>query len=142
MTRSSRARTGARGEDAVAPGQLSAQGWRELVRRAAKHVVRARLHFLRRGCVLRRPVRRPSAGDRALGLPLDLGRTTRLYTKAQRVALGLRDGGCTARGCETTASGCHATTTIRGRGTASPTWPTAGSCAHGTTAWPTTPAVS
>jgi hypothetical protein len=40
--------------------------------------------------------------------PLDLGRTTRLYTKAQRTALGLRDGGCTARGCETTASGCHA----------------------------------
>ena len=40
--------------------------------------------------------------------PLDLGRTARLYTKAQRIALGLRDGGCTARGCETTASGCHA----------------------------------
>ena len=40
--------------------------------------------------------------------PLDLGRTARLYNKAQRVALGLRDGGCTARGCETTASGCHA----------------------------------
>ena len=41
-------------------------------------------------------------------LPLDLGRTARLYTKAQRIALGLRDSGCTARGCETTASGCHA----------------------------------
>ena len=40
--------------------------------------------------------------------PLDLGRRTRLYTKAQRIALGLRDGGCTARGCETSASGCHA----------------------------------
>ncbi len=40
--------------------------------------------------------------------PLDLGRTARLYTKAQRIALGLRDGGCTARDCETTASGCHA----------------------------------
>jgi hypothetical protein len=40
--------------------------------------------------------------------PLDLGRATRLFTKAQRIALGLRDGGCTARGCETTASGCHA----------------------------------
>ena len=40
--------------------------------------------------------------------PLDLGRAARLYTKAQRVALGLRDGGCTARGCETSASGCHA----------------------------------
>ncbi|KQV77326.1 hypothetical protein ASC64_00245 [Nocardioides sp. Root122] len=40
--------------------------------------------------------------------PLDLGRTARLFTRAQRIALGLRDGGCTARGCETTASGCHA----------------------------------
>ena len=39
---------------------------------------------------------------------LDLGRTSRFYSKAQRIALGLRDGGCTARGCETTASGCHA----------------------------------
>ncbi|MDZ5660640.1 DUF222 domain-containing protein [Nocardioides sp. S-58] len=40
--------------------------------------------------------------------PLDLGRTARLFTKAQRVALGLHDHGCTARGCDTTASGCHA----------------------------------
>lgn len=40
--------------------------------------------------------------------PLDLGRTARLFTKAQRIALGLRDGGCTAKGCETSASGCHA----------------------------------
>ncbi|MBS2937715.1 DUF222 domain-containing protein [Nocardioides sp. J2M5] len=42
------------------------------------------------------------------GQVLDLGRTRRLFSKAQRIALGLRDGGCTARGCETTASGCHA----------------------------------
>ena len=40
--------------------------------------------------------------------PLDLGRQARLFTKAQRIALGLRDGGCTAQGCETSASGCHA----------------------------------
>lgn len=40
--------------------------------------------------------------------PLDLGRSARLYSRAQRIALGLRDGGCTARGCETSASGCHA----------------------------------
>ncbi|WP_165354233.1 HNH endonuclease signature motif containing protein [Nocardioides glacieisoli] len=40
--------------------------------------------------------------------PLDLGRVRRLFTQAQRIALGLRDGGCTAKGCETTASGCHA----------------------------------
>ena len=42
------------------------------------------------------------------GQVLDLGRTKRLFTKPQRIALGLRDRGCTARGCETTASGCHA----------------------------------
>jgi hypothetical protein len=42
------------------------------------------------------------------GRVLDLGRTRRLFTKSQRIALGLRDGGCTAKGCETTASGCHA----------------------------------
>ncbi len=41
-------------------------------------------------------------------VPLDMGRTARLFTKSQRIALGLRDGGCTARGCETSASGCHA----------------------------------
>ncbi|KRE97436.1 hypothetical protein ASG76_01555 [Nocardioides sp. Soil774] len=40
--------------------------------------------------------------------PIDLGRAARLFTRAQRIALGLRDGGCTARGCETSASGCHA----------------------------------
>ena len=41
-------------------------------------------------------------------VPLNMGRAARLFTKAQRIALGLRDGGCTARGCETSASGCHA----------------------------------
>jgi hypothetical protein len=41
-------------------------------------------------------------------VPLDMGRRTRLFTRPQRIALGLRDGGCTARGCETSASGCHA----------------------------------
>ena len=40
--------------------------------------------------------------------PLDMGRMRQLFTKAQRIALGLRDGGCTARGCETSSSGCHA----------------------------------
>ena len=49
VTRSSRERTSARGDDALAPGQLSAQSWRELVRRAAKHMVGARLHFLSAG---------------------------------------------------------------------------------------------
>jgi hypothetical protein len=40
--------------------------------------------------------------------PLDLGRAARFFNKAQRIAFALRDGGCTARGCETSASGCHA----------------------------------
>jgi hypothetical protein len=40
--------------------------------------------------------------------PLDMGRLRRLFTKAQRIALALRDRGCTARGCATSASGCHA----------------------------------
>ncbi|MBS2937237.1 DUF222 domain-containing protein [Nocardioides sp. J2M5] len=42
------------------------------------------------------------------GQLLDLGRSRRLFSKAQRIALGLRDGGCTTRGCETTAAGCQA----------------------------------
>ena len=45
---------------------------------------------------------------RSRSVVLDLGRTTRLFTRSQRIALGLRDGGCTAKGCETSASGCHA----------------------------------
>lgn len=36
-------------DDAVAPGQLSAQSWRELVRRAGRHVVESRLPFLSAG---------------------------------------------------------------------------------------------
>lgn len=40
--------------------------------------------------------------------PLDLGRSARLFSRPQRIALVLRDRGCTARGCETSASGCHA----------------------------------
>jgi hypothetical protein len=39
---------------------------------------------------------------------LDLGRRQRLFTKAQRIALLVRDGGCTAEGCQTTAWFCHA----------------------------------
>lgn len=33
-------------------------------------------------------------------MPLDVGRKRRFHTKAQRVAMGIRDGGCTAAGCD------------------------------------------
>ena len=39
---------------------------------------------------------------------LDLGRQRRFHSKAQRIALGLRDGGCTAVGCDRPPAGCHA----------------------------------
>jgi hypothetical protein len=40
--------------------------------------------------------------------PLDIGRKGRFHTRAQRVALGLRDQGCTAMGCDRPPSMCHA----------------------------------
>jgi hypothetical protein len=40
--------------------------------------------------------------------PLDIGRKGRFHTKAQRIALGLRDGGCTVVGCDRPPSHCHA----------------------------------
>jgi hypothetical protein len=39
---------------------------------------------------------------------LDQGRRRRRFTRAQRVALTVRDGGCTAVGCQTAAWFCHA----------------------------------
>lgn len=38
---------------------------------------------------------------------LDLGRTRRFHSKAQRVAVGLRDRGCTAVGCDWPPGLCH-----------------------------------
>jgi hypothetical protein len=40
--------------------------------------------------------------------PLDLGRTVRLHTTAQRTAMGIRDGGCTAHGCDRPPAWCEA----------------------------------
>ncbi|SJN30077.1 putative HNH endonuclease domain protein [Microbacterium esteraromaticum] len=42
------------------------------------------------------------------GNPLDVGRESRLFTTAQRVALAIRDGGCRWRGCDRPASYCEA----------------------------------
>ena len=40
--------------------------------------------------------------------PLDVGRANRYFTPAQRIAMGIRDGGCTARGCDAPPAMCHA----------------------------------
>jgi hypothetical protein len=39
---------------------------------------------------------------------LDVGRSQRFHTKAHRIALALRDGGCTAQGCDWPPGMCHA----------------------------------
>ena len=40
--------------------------------------------------------------------PLDLGRARRLHSRTQRLALALRDHGCTARGCDRPPAWCQA----------------------------------
>jgi len=40
--------------------------------------------------------------------PLDVGRRRRFHTRAMRAALGLRDRGCTAEGCDRPPALCHA----------------------------------
>jgi hypothetical protein len=42
------------------------------------------------------------------GQPLDVGREHRLFTKRQRLALAVRDGGCRAPGCDRPPSWCEA----------------------------------
>ena len=44
----------------------------------------------------------------SLGNVLDLGREQRLYSRHQRVALAIRDGGCIWKGCERPPSWCEA----------------------------------
>ncbi len=39
---------------------------------------------------------------------LDVGRQRRLHTEAMRLAMAVRDGGCTTRGCQTAPGMCHA----------------------------------
>ena len=40
--------------------------------------------------------------------PLDVGRKRRFHTEAQRLAMAVRDGGCTAKGCDAPPALCHA----------------------------------
>ena len=40
--------------------------------------------------------------------PLDLGRKRRFHTETQRIALAVRDQGCTAEGCDYPPGLCHA----------------------------------
>jgi len=39
---------------------------------------------------------------------LDLGRTCRFHDEPQRIAIGIRDGGCTAENCDRPPGWCHA----------------------------------
>ncbi len=39
--------------------------------------------------------------------PLDVGRQRRFHSKAMRVAMGIRDGGCTTVGCDRPPAMCH-----------------------------------
>jgi len=39
---------------------------------------------------------------------LDLGRTRRSHNQPQRIAMGIRDGGCTEPGCDAPPALCHA----------------------------------
>ena len=73
------------------------------------------------------------------GSVLDLGRQTRLFTAKQRIALALRQRGCTAEGCDHPPGLTHAHHDDPGPAAAGPTSPTAGSCARSTTGSPTTP---
>jgi hypothetical protein len=53
----------------------------------------------------------PAVYRTVLGGPsvvLDLGRRRRFHDEYQRIAMTIRDGGCTAEGCDRPASWCHA----------------------------------
>nr|WP_240895896.1 HNH endonuclease signature motif containing protein [Kineococcus siccus] len=62
----------------------------------------ATLGYLVCGATLQRVLTTPA------GAVLDLGRSTRLATTAQRRALAVRDGGCAAPGCTTAPWACEA----------------------------------
>jgi len=62
----------------------------------------ATLGYLACGARLQRVLTSPA------GAVLDLGRSTRLATTAQRTAMAVRDGGCVAPGCTTAPWACEA----------------------------------
>ena len=70
---------------------------------------------------------------------LDVGRKRRLHTESMRLAMGVRDGGCTARAAKHHQASATPTTTRHGPKAAAPTSTTAASSAPTTTAASTTP---
>ena len=70
---------------------------------------------------------------------LDVGRKRRLHNETMRIAMGVRDGGCTAEGCETPPGLCHAHHNTPGPTADPPASKTAASSAPTTTAASTTP---
>ena len=71
--------------------------------------------------------------------PLDVGRRRRLHNETMRIAMGVRDRGCTAEGCETPPASATPTTTPPGPTAATPASTPADSSAPTTTAASTTP---
>ena len=73
---------------------------------------------------------------------LDIGRQRRFHTKAQRIAMTLRDQGCTAVDCDRPPAMTHAITTSPGHTAAPPTCRTAACSAATTTDASTTTATA
>jgi hypothetical protein len=61
--------------------------------------------------------------------PLEVGRTSRVVTAAQRAALLVRDGGCAVAGCDRPPAWCEAHHLVHWLHGGPPTWPTWRCCA-------------